>query len=623
MCGICGWAGFQFDSGVLETMIASLYHRGPDDSGTFDVGQDDDAIAIGHTRLSIVDAEGGLQPKISADGRFAIAYNGEVYNFMEVSSQLKKLGAKLETNSDTEVALEAWSMWGIDALPRLRGTYSMAIVDLKEKKLNLIRDHSGKKPLYYAKSGSGVVFASEIGALQCHPDVTDSIDPNAAYSFLKYRYTPSPNTFFEGIKKVQPGTVMTWDAGEISVQRFSLTAINAHRGQKCSEVNFLRTLQDAVTVRVKTEVPFGVFLSSGIDSAAILALALQAAECKVPAYTIGFKEDHSSEIKAAEATALSLGADHHSVVFELDDLIDNIDHLSRLRGAPLADPADIPMYLLAGAAAKDVKIVLSGEGADELLGGYPKYFVERFMYNHVANLVAPVAGLFLKATKTVRGYSKQTEIAMRALSEPDPKERLPFWFGKVSSNELQALWTQAVPETPISFQFESIPVGMTPLRRAMFFDQQSWMADNLLERLDSMTMAASIEARAPFLDERLASLTTQIADRNLIRGFSNKLCLRRAMQGLLPSEVIERRKRGFALPLRHWFKGRLGDVLMDELNQPHAKCTEFLNKAVVEQMLHALRRNDSRFEVVLWSIFALEKFLRAVPLERIPESHQK
>jgi len=548
----------------------------------------------------------------SACGRYAISFNGEIYNFPEIGEKLRHAGISLRTKSDTEVLIEAWSFWGTDILPRLRGMFSFAIVDMQERKLHLVRDHSGKKPLYCFSAPSGLVFSSSIATLLVHPAVPNEIDPSTVYAFLNYRYAPSPHTFFKGVFKTEPGSIVTWQRGLVKTESFPHPS-ELHPAAKKPEGNrFPQALAEAVAIRMQADGPVGVFLSSGIDSASILAHAVRYSNRDIPAFTVGFVGDGNTEIENAANIARAIGAPHHPVSFDFDTIFTLLEELSLVRGAPLSNPADIAVYVLACEASKHVKVVLSGEGADELLGGYPKYIVEAFLSDRASGLVAPVAKLAQFLTmRSIRGGTRAS-LLLKVLSEPDFAQRSVIWFGRSSAAERRALWIAEPPEVGNGFPFRKLDGNMTPLRRAMTFDQQSWLRDNLLDRLDSMTMAASIEARAPFLDTHLASVVSGLSDNSLVRGLSTKRRLRQAMTKVLPPEVIQRRKRGFPLPVHDWFKGTLGDAFLDAINRPSAQCTAFLNRRVLEGMLFDLRKKGVHNESVLWSIFALEAFLSAL-----------
>jgi asparagine synthase (glutamine-hydrolysing) len=619
LCGIAGWIGPPADPGRLRNMTNVIRHRGPDGEGEVTLPLCGGAVAaLGHRRLSIIDLAGGSQPMSSHDGRFTVVFNGEIYNYIEIRDELLARGAQFATCSDTEVILEAWRSWGAECLRRFRGMFAFALYDDATRSVVLARDQFGKKPLFLAErqtsSGPLLVFGSEIAALLAHPEIRAELDVDTLYQYLCWRYAPGPFTFFRGIRKLPPGTYLTWQAGLVTTQRYwtAPEETPAHRTPPTEPVAaFLDVFDEAVKLRLRADVPLGAFLSGGLDSAAVVATLAHLGVPKVRTFSIGFRDDPASELPAAAETAREIGTSHTSVEVAPNDLTTLLPMLSRHRGAPVAEPADLPIHMLSVEAAKHVKVILSGEGSDEMFAGYPKHVVER----HLGRLAEPgllsVAGHALRAAASVApAAARRLRIASRAMSTRRFDDRMISWFGAITPAERAKVWTgPAVVRQPDARPFSAAP-GSTPLRRVLHFDQTSWLPDNLLERMDMMTMAASIEARAPFMDIRLAEFASTLPDRCRIKGGITKRIVREALSPRLPQSVLTRRKNGFRMPVTQWFRGPLRDPAKELLLASDSISGPYLDHATISLFLdeHATGRQDH--DKTLWALFALETFLR-------------
>lgn len=619
MCGIAGWLGPPANPECLRRMTNAVRHRGPDGEGLVTLPLSGGAVAaLGHRRLSIIDLAGGSQPMVSHDGRLTVVFNGEIYNYLEIREELSARGARFLTCSDTEVILEAWRAWGANCLSRFRGMFAFALHDDATRSVVLARDQFGKKPLFLAErqtaSGPLLVFGSEIAALLVHPEIRADLDVDTVYQYLCWRYAPGPFTFFRGIRKLQPGTYLTWQAGSAKVQRY-WSAPEERAGQRTPPAKpiatFLDVFDEAVKLRLRADVPLGAFLSGGLDSAAVVATLAHLGASKVRTFSIGFRNDPASELPAAAETAREIGTSHTSLEIASDDLTNLLPILSRHRGAPIAEPADLPIHMLSLEAAKHVKVVLSGEGSDEMFAGYPKHVVEK----HFGGLAEPgllsVAGHVLQAATAVApAAARRLKIAARAMSTRRFDERMVSWFGAISPAERARVWTgPSVVRQADSRPFCAAP-GSTPLRRVLHFDQTSWLPDNLLERMDMMTMAASIEARAPFMDIRVADFASSLPDSCRIRGSITKQIVREALGPRLPQSVLTRRKNGFRMPVTQWFRGPLHDPARDLLLASDSISGAYLDRASIRLFLDEHARGQQDHDKTLWALFSLETFLR-------------
>lgn len=600
-------------------MTNAIRHRGPDGEGQVTLPLSGGVVAaLGHRRLSIIDIAGGRQPMSSHDGRFTVVFNGEIYNYIEIRDQLLARGARFLTCSDTEVILEAWRAWGEECLPRFRGMFAFVLYDGLKRAVVLARDQFGKKPLFVAErqaaSGAVLVFGSEIGALLAHPEIHAELDVDTLYQYLCWRYAPGPFTFFRGIRKLQPGTYLIWQAGQVSTQRYwSAPEETARQRRPPAQpiAAFLDIFDEAVKMRLRADVPLGAFLSGGLDSAAVVSTLAHLGVPKLRTFSIGFQDDPASELAAAAETAREIGTLHTSVEVAPNDLTTMLPMLSRHRGAPVAEPADLPIHILSVEAAKHVKVVLSGEGSDEMFAGYPKHVVERH-FGRLAELgLLSVAGLAVRAATSIApAATRRLRIASRAMTSRRFDERMVCWFGAITPAERARMWIgPAVIREPDSRPFSAAP-GSTSLRRVLHFDQTSWLPDNLLERLDMMTMAASIEARAPFMDIRLAEFASTLPDSCRIKGGITKRIVREALSARLPQSVLTRRKNGFRMPVAQWFRGPLRDPANELLLASDSVSRPYFDRGTVERLLqeHASGRRDH--DKTLWALFALETFLR-------------
>ncbi len=615
MCGISGLltsnAGLDV-AGTLSDMARAIAHRGPDDEGFLQAQAMGGRyrVGLGHRRLSIIDLSTGHQPLGNEDGSVQIVFNGEIYNFQELRIELAQRGYHFATRSDTEVIVHAYQEWGDACVGRLRGMFAFAIWDARRERLFLARDRFGKKPLYLHESTGGLVFASEIKSILAFPGIERKVDFSALWEYFAYRYVPAPATLFAGIRKLMPGCYAVWEAGSLKETRYynppdrdpwSAVAIGADPVGA-----FLDKLDEAVRIRMISDVPFGAFLSGGIDSSTVVGLMSRHSNLPVKTFSVGFAESAFSELSYARTIAEQFQTDHHELIVSQDHLMEHLPALVRFRDAPVAEPSDIPIYLLSKEARTTVKMVLTGEGSDEILGGYPKHVFERYagLYQMLPGMLRH--GLFEPCIGALPYRYRLAKTAIVNLGLERFEERMPRWFGALSERErkeLVALPSAARPGKGIAFD---TPEQNSALRRILYFDQTSWLPDNLLERGDSMTMAASLESRMPFMDHELAAMVSALPDEYRVRGRTTKWILREAMKRILPEAILARPKVGFRVPVDEWFRGPMREYLLEHLTGKDSRTKAYYHRAALDQMLADHIKGRQNHEKLLWCLLSLE-----------------
>ncbi len=622
MCGITGIISDDAVLGSLSSLTAmtdAIQHRGPDDSGYYKTTDERGRfVGMGHRRLSIIDVDSGKQPISNEDETVFLVFNGEIYNFQELRSTLVEKGHVFKTLSDSEVIVHAYEEYGEQCVSHFRGMFAFAIWNDVKKTLYLARDRFGKKPLFYSIRNDSLLFASEIKSLNAVLDLRDEINTSVIPDYLAYRYVPGPDTLYNDIYKLSPGAYATYCNGVLQEHSYYLPPDRNryHRSTNATDdeavEKFLGILRESVKLRMISDVPFGAFLSGGIDSTAIVALMSEISSYPVKTFSVGFDESNYSELKYAETVAKHFGTDHHELTVTHEELIEHLPALIRFRDAPVSEPSDIPIYLLALEAGKSVKMVLTGEGSDEILGGYPKHVFERYA-KYYQLVPKAVRHLLIEPMVKVLPYKfRRAKTALCTLGIEDPTERLPRWFGALSSSDSERLFAAEYDHKVRSNKPSPFLVDKeaSALRKILYFDQTSWLPDNLLERGDRMTMAASIEARMPFMDHHMAGYVSTLPDRFRVRGRTTKWILREAMKGLVPDEILNRPKVGFRLPVNEWFRGPMKDYLYDNLIGVSSISKDFYKQDFLEKLLREHANGRQNNEKVLWTLLNLELWLK-------------
>jgi asparagine synthase (glutamine-hydrolysing) len=615
MCGIAGFilpASVPGQRDIMTAMGAAIAHRGPDDTGILDVATGNAQYRVGlvHRRLSIIDLATGHQPLGNADGSVQVIFNGEIYNFQSLREELIALGHIFKTASDTETIVHAYVQWGEECVRHFRGMFAFAIWDARHDRLFIARDPFGKKPLFLCEHAGGLLFASEIKALLAVPGVAVEADEAAIWDYFAYRYVPGPATLFQGIRKLAPGSTLTWENGVLREQVYFTPADSRPRVAAPLPADpvatFLDKLDESVRIRMISDVPFGAFLSGGIDSSAVVALMSRHTELPVKTFSVGFKEGGFSELAYAADIARQFSTEHHELEVSVDQVIALLPDLVRFRDAPVAEPSDIPIYLLAKESRKTVKMVLTGEGSDEILGGYPKHVYERYAGNYQMLPGLLRRGLIEPAIGALPYRFRRAKTAIVNLGLEAFDERMPRWFGMMSDQERARLVAMPAPARQRDPSLGCGSAGNSALRRILCFDQLSWLPDNLLERGDRMTMAASLEARMPFMDHELAAYVSSLPDEYRVRGRTTKWILREAMKQLLPQAILERPKVGFRVPVNEWFRGPMKDYLYEHLTGTDSRTRHYYHAQALQQVLSEHVAGRQNHEKLLWSLLTLE-----------------
>jgi asparagine synthase (glutamine-hydrolysing) len=604
MCGIGGFVDRDrqrpADEALLRRMTDVIAHRGPDGSGTFVSGP----VALGHRRLSIIDlSSNGAQPMHNEDGTVTITFNGEIYNYLGLRDELIARGHTFRSRCDTEVLVHGYEEWG-DALPeRLVGMFAFAIWDAKRERLFMARDRLGKKPFYYTTTRDRFLFGSEIKSLLCDPDVPRAIDDDALDLYLSARYVPAPLTMFAGISKLPPGSCAALENGELKIRRYWKTVFPPETEDRPDEElarELWKRVRDATEARLMADVPVGVFLSGGLDSSCIAAqmidLRRERGEGGVKSFSVGYlADDGSSELDQARRVAHALGTEHHEVVVTADDFARFLPDLVWYMDEPVADAACVPLYYLSKRAREDVIVVLSGEGADEVLAGYPIYRTMLLMERLGRLPQLPFALPHPKLQKYARWASLPLEQRYRGISvafADDEKRLLTGRGGEKLVERLAREWAETE--------------GLPPLERMLELDRRIWLPDDLLVKADKMTMATSQELRVPFLDHRLVEWCAGLPAHVKLRDGLGKWLLREAARARLPRECTAPGKRGFTVPVSNWMRKQLHEPLRDALLASDSLARTRFGEKAVRRLLddHLAGRSDRKEE--LYSLWVLE-----------------
>ena len=600
MCGIGGVRAFSAGAlsiDVLEDMATVLRHRGPDESAVW-LGDD---IGLAHTRLSIIDVEHSRQPMHSADGRWVLAFNGEIFNHAALRAHLDY---PFRTRGDTEVLVAGLALEGISFVERLQGQFALVAHDLRTDTTHLVRDRMGILPLYYRHIPGGIVFGSEIKAL-LKVGPPPQVDHRSLDAYLGARAVPSPDTLFEGVKKVRPAHRIAIMPGahveEAAYWVLPETDPEGTWGVDEAVEAVGDGVREAVRSALVADVP-GAYLSGGLDSSLIVAQMQQLrGEDPIHTFSAGFGEHADDELPWARRVSGLIGTHHHEVQVRAADFEQMWSRLTWHRDAPISEPADIAVHALARAAREHVRVVLSGEGGDELFGGYPKYRLARLAERSTVMPARVRSGLAGPIERRLGSRHSRARTALRAVAASDVAEQHGTWFAPFTADERQRL-LGAPP--PADRRLAASP-GADPIDRMLRHDVRHWLPDNLLERGDRMSMAASLELRPPLLDHRLVELAFRLPSSVKVRSGTTKWVLKEVARTLLPDDVIDRRKVGFRVPLDAWFRTGLRDTAHDHLTGAGSWVGETLDRALVRDLIERHERGSNE-EIRLWTLLCLE-----------------
>jgi asparagine synthase (glutamine-hydrolysing) len=611
MCGICGIAvagrGAIADVEAVKRMNTRLAHRGPDSEGVFKDG----GVALAMRRLSIIDLEGGDQPIANEDGSVTVVQNGEIYNYRELRAELERRGHRFATHSDTEVLVHLYEEHGEGFVERLRGMFALALWDGRERKLLLARDRFGIKPLYCRHVDGTLSFASELKAMLEQPGFSREIDPRAVAAYLAFNSIPAPLTVFAEARKLPAGTLAVWRDGELTQRRYArpppVDAAAARRGPESDLADELReTLRDSVRAHMVADVPVGVLLSGGVDSAGLVALAAGAQDDPVKTFSVGFEEASFDELDRARLVAQRYATDHHEIVLR-PDAVELFPKLVEAFDEPFGDSSALPTYLVSELAAGQVKVALSGEGGDELFGGYYTYVADLLAprVGRLASLAAPLIERLPSSSGKVSFDYKAKRFARGA--HLPPLERHHAWkeiFSRQSQSSLLGGRDPGWDPLDLYRERYAETAGAEPLARLQDVDLGIYLVDDLLVKTDRSSMAHSLELRVPFLDNEVATAALGLATPLKVRGLAKKRLLRRALAPLLPKEVLRGPKQGFSIPVAAWLRGPLQGFAREVLSADSLSGQGWLDPAAVTALLDRHCAGEEDLSRQLWGLIA-------------------
>jgi len=598
-------------------MCDTLRHRGPDDEGQIALGP----CGLGMRRLSIIDLATGHQPLSNEDGRFWIVFNGEIYNFQSLRLELEALGHHFQTHTDTEVIVHGYEAWGDRVCERMNGMFAFAVWDTERRRLFMARDRLGIKPLYYYEDAEKIVFGSELKAILKAPDIQKTLDLTALGHFLTFEYVPSPGSIFREIRKLPQGHTLTLEDGRIRVRPYwrlvprEIPITEADARDRLKEL-----VRDAVRLRLIADVPLGAFLSGGIDSSILVSQMAGLMERPVQTFSVGFKESSYNELHYARAVARDYGTDHHEFVVEADAL-DLTEKLVGFFDEPFGDFSIFPTYLVSKMARDHVTVCLSGDGGDELFAGYDTYKAHRFdrsVYRRIPawmrnGIVRPLAGA-LPPTAQKKGVANSIKrfVAGAALDESLMHAR---WMTFLDPSNRSALFTDDVlrtlrTENPYRPILDAVPGDETldDVTRTGYIDVRTYLADDILVKVDRMSMAASLEARVPYLDHRVVEFAFSLPPHLKMKGYQTKLLLNRTFWDRLPSEVRNRDKQGFSIPIKNWIRGALKPMMYDLLDPARIRGQGLFREGFVSRLMDEHVRGRENHSHTLWALMVFQKW---------------
>jgi asparagine synthase (glutamine-hydrolysing) len=625
MCGICGIAkaenGAPIASSLLSSMCQTIIHRGPDDEGIFA----EKKVALGTRRLSIIDLEGGHQPLANEDGSIWVAHNGEVYNFPELREELKLLGHSFKTKTDTETIVHAYEEWGEDFISKLRGMFAFALWDARQEKLLLVRDRIGIKPLYYTLlEDKTIIFGSELKAILTHPGVNRALEPKALDLFLTLEYVPAPFSIFKNIFKLQAGCFLIYQRGEIEIKKYWDIALGESQVQEISNQTqaalmdkLYALLKESVKLRLISDVPLGAFLSGGIDSSTIVGLMRELGTSPLKTFSVGFEDTSYNELNYARHIAQKFNTEHKEHILE-PQALELAEKLIHHLDEPFGDFSIFPTYLISKVARSDVKVILSGDGGDELFGGYEHYQAQKisrfFPSSFLLRRLNSLLKKFPPSSKKKGSWNKLRRYTQGF--EHHPTLRHLRWMMFLSQENKKDLYSEALVQELQGIQeiFESAPFReifetlkhFDSLNGELYLDLKTYLADDILVKVDRMSMATSLETRVPLLDHKIVEFAFQLPGKHKLQGLRTKRIFKKTMERLLPRKNIYRSKEGFSIPIKHWLRKELKDLMFDYLNERRIKEEGLFNSDYLKEMIDAHLQGQENYSHQLWSLLVFE-----------------
>jgi len=628
MCGIAGkWVfgqGRDVDPGLIQRMCDVIAHRGPDDAGMWCDGP----IGLGHRRLSVIDlSAAGRQPMCNEDGSLWIVFNGEIYNFQELRLELEQQGYRFRSRTDTEVLLNLYHRDGVACLDRLRGMFAFAIWDVHRRELFLARDRVGKKPLCYHADAYGITFGSEIKAVLQDPEVDREPDPVAIHHYLTYQCVPAPLCAFQGVHKLLPGHYLLARDGHFEVHRYwklshrPKLAARTERERRDLEIELLERLDEATALRMVSDVPLGAFLSGGVDSSAVVALMSDRSSTPVRTFSIGFEDDAHNELAYARKVAAHFGTDHTEFIVR-PDALEVLPQLVWHFDEPFADASAIPTWYLSRLARERATVVLNGDGGDESFAGY-----DRYVANRAAARLAPLQPLLGS-----RAFRRALDLLPHGASSAsarwrlkrfvqqlgrDPQARNAAWLAQFDLDSKRQLYSAAFRQWAGPRDAEEMLYARFREAEAdnftdasLYADITTYLPDTLLVKMDITSMAHGLEARSPFLDHEFMEFAALLPEDMKLDGRKTKVALKGALRGVLPAEVLNRRKMGFNAPVERWLRRELKELSYDLLLSMRARGRGYFQPRFVERMLREHSEGTRNWHTQIWNLMMLESWHR-------------
>jgi asparagine synthase (glutamine-hydrolysing) len=623
MCGIYGYLSTKekIDHDILRAMGNALRHRGPDGEGEEIQQSAEWGLGLGHMRLSIIDlSPAGKQPMCNEDGTIWVTCNGEIYNFRELRVELQRKGHCFKSNSDTEVIIHLYEETGVQCLDRLNGMFAFAIWDRKKKTLFLARDRIGKKPLHYCRYDGGFVFGSEIKALLKHPEVVREIDPGSLSKYLSYEYVPAPDTIFKSIRKIRPGHFLLYKDGDLRTEKYwDLPLSDNPIGYKTEDeyVEELREiLERSVRSRLVADVPVGVFLSGGVDSSLVAAMAKRSNK-DIECFSIGFDEISFDERKYAAQVAQSINIKQNLRIFSTAQMLESLEMLPRLLDEPMADPSILPTYLLSKMTSEKLKVALSGDGGDELFAGYPTFQAHKLItyFDSLPDSLKNAARSFarsLPVSDTNLSFDFKVKQLLRGAGVSS-EIRFFRWMGGFIDAEKKALLSDDLKAAlrhhnsyQDIFQYLNESNLTKDLERILYLSMKLYLQDDILVKVDRAAMANGLEVRCPLLDQEFVEFACKLPTKYKLKGLTTKYLLKKAARGFLPDAIIDRRKKGFGIPIARWLRNELKTFMLDSLEETKIKRQGLFNYTYIKKLIddHLESKVDNR--KALWSLLVFQ-----------------